>query len=81
MHARSRALPQKPPKAKRLWLDMTYAGYNHRRSQEILESVKIMAVAEVWDAAVLMASVWPLASGAAWAIPLQWRWVWQLLSP
>jgi len=44
-----------------------------------------MAAAKVWGVAALMASAWPLASGAPWlsAMPLQWRWVWQLqlLSP
>jgi hypothetical protein len=64
-----------PSRLSSRFTDITYVDYNRFPITQTLGSVKSMAAAEVWDAAVLMASAWPLVSGAAWpwAMPLQWQ--------
>lgn len=54
--------------------DISAAGYNRSPvtdHKKTLGSVKSMAAAEAWDAALAMAPLWVLGSVAAWL--LEWR--------
>lgn len=81
MDGRPRALPQK--KALPKLPEPVFTQYHQhrlqftrRRSQKTLDSVKSMAAAEAWDAALPRDPTWVLGSAAAWmsAMPMRSRW-------
>ena len=99
MHPRPRAVPtnQRYPNCLGPYLtNITNAVYNSPvpDRKTTLDSVKSMAAAEAWDAALLRDPTWVLGSAAAWmsAMPmrsrwqlplrlrLRWQWQWQWAS-
>ena len=89
MHARPRALPENQRYPKRLGpvfnpISQVPATTDHRSpiTKKTFGSVKSMAAAEAWGAALPMAPTWVLVSVAAWqsAMPMPLQWGWPLAS-
>lgn len=61
--------------------NITNAAYNSSvtEQQKTLDSMKSMAAAEAWDAALLRDPTWVLGSAAAWlsAMPMRLQWGWE----